>query len=626
MNRKRIAAWAAGAALLVLSFSACSADGTQERPQWTEQQAWEWDKKVGPIKGFNEPAAGYPGMSLEDIIKKASEYGLNSVRFWVHGGTVEEQIADIHKYADISEKYGMTISPVLSFQRRKEFFGNPDEEQGLKEAEKAIKAIITPFKDDPRIVLWDIWNEPNCDIFLADGGTNEKQTRHELDWIEKMVHWCREVRLSQPITSSIFFDSGARADTTSSLFQRRVEVENMMDLHNFHSYACSNKGQDIDVTLRKIRKMSDRPIVCTECLTRPNGSGVGRTLTKFADEHVHFYIWGSFISDRNWTVKWMRSTYDPYEVVFHNTMYADGDYIDGREIDMLREFRFSEPGETADPGLEYTERWSHERAWKRMVCGPVKGIHLPSANLAAVPAGYNSARIKFNYQDWAADKDAFFARTDALVKAANARGITLLPVLVDDNDSAVSDEALGAYVESVIGKYYYDPAIQAWDLYWHPGEKWNDKEKLSRRVTTLFQYARNQYANQPLTATPLVRVKPFEPGFDYINALMHGRTNGWTKLEYPGASDVELVHKIWSISDVLSFSTDQPQPEAGWLLSICFRYGRPIFCTDLSSPSTEEAVKTLERFSMSHVFWYTGKPLPASAVAGFRFQPISTKH
>ena len=174
MTEKSIGAWAAGIiALLVLTLASCSSEGGRERPQWTEKQAWDWDKKVGVIKGFNEQAGGYPGMTREDIIKKTSEYGLNSVRWWVRGNTAEEQIADIRDMADICEKYGMTISPVLSIQRRKEYFGNPDEEQGLKDAEKLIKEILTPFKDDPRIVLWDIWNEPDCDIFQVNGGATE---------------------------------------------------------------------------------------------------------------------------------------------------------------------------------------------------------------------------------------------------------------------------------------------------------------------------------------------------------------------------------------------------------------------------------------------------------------------
>ena len=97
----------AGLAALGLSLLwACSGNGGKERPQWTEKQAWEWDKNVGVIKGFNEPAGGYPGMTFEDIVKKVSEYGLNSVRFWIPGATAEEQIEVIRTRADICEKYG----------------------------------------------------------------------------------------------------------------------------------------------------------------------------------------------------------------------------------------------------------------------------------------------------------------------------------------------------------------------------------------------------------------------------------------------------------------------------------------------------------------------------------------
>ena len=105
---RRIAGFAT---LLILFLPSCSneTNGGKERPQWTEEQAWEWEKKVGVIKGFNEPAAGYPGMTREQIIKKASEYGLNSVRFWIPGKTPEDQIESIRNYADIAEKYGMTI-------------------------------------------------------------------------------------------------------------------------------------------------------------------------------------------------------------------------------------------------------------------------------------------------------------------------------------------------------------------------------------------------------------------------------------------------------------------------------------------------------------------------------------
>jgi len=613
--------------VLLLSAGFMSNAAAKGRKQWTLKQVQAWEQKVGPIKGFNEPAGGYPGMTDEDIITRASEIGFNSVRVWVRGSTAEEQVSYLKNFLDIAARHGMTVSPVLSLQRTKQYFDNPNREQGIKNAYELTKQILEPFKDDQRIVLWDIWNEPNCDIFAVDGGSTEAETRKEVEFIEMMVPWCWEVGLTQPISASIFFDSGYGADMSSDLYKLRAKVENMMDVHNFHSYACSNDSKDIDYTLAKLRSINNRPLVCTECLTRDNGSGIGRTLTKFADEHVHFYVWGSFISDRNWTVRWLRSTYDPYDVSFHNTMYADGDLMDYREIDMVRDFKFTKPGEpSADPGIEYTERWSHERAWKRMVCGPVKGVCVKGYDLSNVPSQYNSVRVRIKYSDWAQDESAFFNYADDAISKLDAKGISVLPVLIDDSDASVPAEKLAKYVSSVIGHYYTEPAVIAWDLYYHPGEKCTDRNLVDNVLTAVFKAARNKYPNQPLTATPYVRVKDFAPDFDYKSALIHGRTAGWERLEYPGCSDVELVHKIWSISDVVSFSTDQPQAEAGWLLSICFRYGRPIFCTSFNSPSDYEAIKTLNRFGISHVFWFTDRSIDPAVVDDFRFIPIVTKH
>ncbi|MCF0167865.1 MAG: cellulase family glycosylhydrolase [Bacteroidales bacterium] len=591
---------------------------TTGRPQWTETQAWEWEQKVGIIKGFNQPERPYPGMSQEEIIAKAASLGLNSVRFWVGGATVEEQIANIERFALWADKYGMTISPVLSIQRTPQFFGNPDEKQGLKDAEKALKAIVTPFKDDDRIILWDLWNEPEFG--------NRENTLREMYWIEQMVLWFREVGLSQPITSSIVWDTGGAADTDSELGRRRNEVEAMMDIHNFHDYNCAEQfGGDVDVTVERLRKISDRPLVCTECLTRINDSGVQRTLSKFARHHVHFYVWGLFNSEANWTVGWGHSAYDPYENIFHNLVWADGEPIDHREIDWIRNYKFIDSNDTIDPGLEYTEVWPRNRAWARMATGPVKG-KVCSLDEAANPGkGYNSARVKLNYSDFASDKEAFFAKVkDVLDKAAEG-GNTITLTLLDDNDAVCDAEALGKYVHEVIDKFYTHKGVQAWDLWHLPGEICNDTQKLTELVTTAFRYARLAWPNQPVTATPLVSVK-FEPGFDYHAALIHGRRNGWNKFEYPGGSSADLIYKIWCMSDVVSFASTQPQAEAGWVLSVCTRFGRPVFCTDLASPSAEEAAKTLERFGMSHIYWYSSNEVPEISLHNFRFIPISTNH
>ncbi|MCQ2151941.1 MAG: hypothetical protein MJY70_02660 [Bacteroidales bacterium] len=122
-----------------------------------------------------------------------------------------------------------------------------------------------------------------------------------------------------------------------------------------------------------------------------------------------------------------------------------------------------------------------------------------------------------------------------------------------------------------------------------------------------------------------MKVKPFPEKFDYWGKLVHGRYAGWTHLEYEGCSDPELVNRIWSLSDVVSFESRQGHAETGWLASICFRYGRPIFCTRWECPDEGEIEETLERFSISHVFWYSAKPLNGNSVSSFRFRPVVTE-
>lgn len=609
--------------IMIVLLLPCLAGFAKERKQWTEKQAWDWEKKVGTIIGFNQPESAYPGMTNLEILRKAADLGFNSVRFWLKGEDVNAQIAYIKKMADEAKSCGMTISPVLSLQR-KYFNDKENEKENLKIVEELVKTLIRPFANDERIVLWDIWNEPGFK-------TGDPETFREMEWVEKMVHWCREENLCQPITASIIWDPDRDADVSSPTWEKRRQVEAMMDLHNFHSYDCArNFGAEIDYTLDRIRKISNRPIVCTEAMIRVNGSSVQRTLPVFAREHVHVYLWGLYNNDWNWSVKWGRSTYDAFDPMFHDFLWADGDAYDAREFPFIKNFRFWNKGENLDPGIAVTDRWSHERVWRRMAgAGLVKGLADVKSS-GSFSGTYNSMRVKVNYKDYrglASDqRSGFFERFERILSDAKSKGMTVLPVLITDDDLYATSEELGGFVKEMISRYYDDQTILAWDIYWHPGEKSTDRRKVEEVIETAFTYARNQYPNQPVFMTPFVSVQEFDDDFNYRAALVHGRRNGWNKLSYGGTSDADLVYKIWSLSDVTSFSTVQHPAEAGWLLSICYRFGRPIFCSSFKAENVTDQLEMLDLFSKSHVFWFTENPLPDKSVNQFKFTPIITKH
>lgn len=596
---------------LLLVAGVCSLSA---REQWTVEQAWQWQERVGVIKGFNEPYPAYPGMSRADVLKKAHDVGLNSVRFWVRGETAEEQIAHIRQMIDEADRYGMTVSPVLNYV--KERFARNRGNQPMKDYERVTRAVVREFADEERIVFWDLWNEPRYE--------DNAVTYEQMDIIEQMVRWCRKENLSQPITSSIIW---ATIKEDSKPLKRMAEVEGMMDIHNFHYYNCAlDFGKHVYDMMDFLQRISPRPMVATECLTRTNGSGIARTFDAFSKYKVNFYIWGLYVNDRNWEARWERSTYDPYDPMFHNILYSDGDAYDAREIEMIRNYRFAENGETLYPPLEVTDRWSHARAWRWMATGPLKGFVAADGDVQPEANGYNAVLVRLSYDAWQADTASFFREMDALLAEANAQGLAVIPRLLTDEDFDAPHPSLAEYVGSVVGRYYCDTRIKAWELYHHPGEQVTDTAALSRLVSLLFRHARNQYANQPLTMTPYVQVQAFEPDFDYWGAMVHGRTAGWDKLVYGGGSTAELCYRIWSLSDVVSFSSVQAAPEAGWLASICYRFGRPVFCTGWTAPGDADVEALLERFATSHVFWFSeGNALTADLLSAFRFKQTSTQ-
>ena len=658
------------------------------RKQMSVAQAWKWQNKMGEIRGFNQPELAYPGMSRDQILRKASELGLNSVRSWIYGRTVEEQIDFIRHMVEDASRYGLTYSPVLSFYERYYRDKSIPEEERLRRAEEYIRQVVGTFSRDKRIAMWDIWNEPST-------ATND-ETMRQMDWLEKMVEWCRSENPVQPITSSIIWEGG-EYDTTTTHYKRRMEIERMMDIHNVHTYRFLEAEHTPPAEIiRRMKEMDGRPLVSSECMARTVSGGLTRTLKLFAREHVNFYLWGMFITDsRNWSVQWGRTTYDPYEPIFHDLLYSDGTPYDYRELENLRKFRFEREGEQLYAPLSQSERWTTERAWKWVVGGPVKGLTETLHRQDASAAG-NSIRLKLNYADFAADEEAFLQHFGQRLEEAARDGMTVLPVLLSDqdildaqgaeiaqarflrtypNDFAENGDGylttpfagdksrdkgartqadssywgsdfsaslsisqadaasfarrsatrnILAYVNVVMRRFYADSRIEGWDLYYHPGERLSSEREVSMWVSQLFDLARFVSPTQPTFMTPLVSVSDFAPDLRYRDELVHGRHGGWSRLKYSGVSSASLAYKIWSLSDVAAFSSTMKAAETGWLMSICYRFGRPLFCSYWNSPDATEAKSTLELFSRSHVFWYSDAPLPASAVADFKFRPINT--
>ncbi len=64
----------------------------------------------------------------------------------------------------------------------------------IKVLEAYVKDLLTSFKNDARILMWDLYNEPG----------NNKQFNKSMPLLQKVFQWAREVNPSQPVTAGIW--------------------------------------------------------------------------------------------------------------------------------------------------------------------------------------------------------------------------------------------------------------------------------------------------------------------------------------------------------------------------------------------------------------------------------------
>jgi hypothetical protein len=614
------------APLVLILFYDGAVPNASGRDQWTTGEAWAWNEKHGVIRGFNELGLGYPGMSREDVMRKASRLGYNSLRtgdyfrLWLQSPRDAKQ--RLRGTLDQAQANGLTVSPVMLWGFPAVTGGRNSlkdkSAKGWSDLRAYIQDMVGAFQTDDRITLWDVFNEPG----------NGDQEGTDLAVAKQLILWAREVNPCQPLTSSIMW-------TGPHPSPEQIAVEQLADVHNFHLYDCSaNRMTNLEEMVRCLKSISDRPMVCTECLARPIGDTFGRILPGFSKYHVHWYNWGLYTCDANWSVSWHRSAFDPHEPWFHDVLHPDGDPYDWRDLELIRNFHFATPGEVPDPGVELTDRWLKERAWQWVFSGPLRGwtyrpsgitswhalwqtnmtkLQVVEADLTwAQEKGCDGLRIRLDFAAWKAGTNQFCNRLEELLALADRHGMTVTPVLLTDSDAIHPVEDLTSYVRSLMGRFGRDGRIYCWDLFYQPCVTGLAPEKAEPLVRELFRAARFEFPGQPLTATPAVRVDKFDATFDFRRALAHqgGMGNhGWDKLHHLGASNASLCACIWSLSDLLSISSDQGAPETGWLLSIANRYGRPIICSEWSPAEAVDVENTLKVFSVQHVRWFsTGIP------------------
>jgi hypothetical protein len=179
--------------------------------------------------------------------------------------------------------------------------------------ERYVKGLLTAFRDDERILLWDLYNEPG----------NSHQGEKSLPLLQAVFEWAWSARPSQPLSAGLWFDNQVLNDF----------LLHASDVITFHNY---NASDSLEAQIDQL-KPHGRPLICTEYMARPASSRFETHLPIFKRERVGCINWGLVAGKTNTIFAWNMPLDAPEPPLwFHDIFRKDGTPYKQDEVDFIR--------------------------------------------------------------------------------------------------------------------------------------------------------------------------------------------------------------------------------------------------------------------------------------------------
>jgi hypothetical protein len=195
-----------------------------------------------------------------------------------------------------------------------------------------VQGVIASFKNDDRVLLWDLFNEPDNTNVGSYKDVNYGVEKESLAFqlLEKTFKWARAVNPQQPLTAAPWKDDWTNTSLISA-------IDNFMfsnsDVISFHSY--ENK-HDIEKRIQCLQRY-DRPIICSEYMARHLASTFEDVLPVLKQYNVGALNWG-LVAGKTQTHcawdSWENST-EP-ELWFHDIFRSTGEPFNSLEVEFIR--------------------------------------------------------------------------------------------------------------------------------------------------------------------------------------------------------------------------------------------------------------------------------------------------
>lgn len=320
----------------------------EKAQKWHDGNHWIIGANFIPSTAINQlemwQKSTFDSATINRELKYAQEIGFNTMRVYLHSLAYKADPKGfkqrLEKYLEIANQHAIkTIivifddvwnkSPKSGKQPQPKLGthnsgwvqdpGDPasKEEGNFPELEIYVKDIISTYRNDERILMWDLYNEPgNSDKFSSS-----------IPLLEKVFIWAREVNPSQPLTVGVW--------QWSKKFQELNVIQILnSDIITYHNYG-DLENHELVINLLSTH---GRPMICTEYMARTRNSRFSTILPLLKDENIGAINWGLVAGKSNTIYEWDKPIENGSEPVewFHDIFRKDGSPYKNDEVDLIK--------------------------------------------------------------------------------------------------------------------------------------------------------------------------------------------------------------------------------------------------------------------------------------------------
>ncbi len=345
---------------------------TAHRGVWTKEQAKTWYEKqswlvgadflpstaINQLEMFQE--ATFDTATINRELGWAAAIGMNTMRVYLHDLLYDQDsvgfmnrldvfldIADKHKIKPLFVLFDSCWDPFPKLGTQREpkpgvhnsgWVQSPGLE-ALKDStqyprlERYVKGTVGQFADDKRVLGWDIWNEPDNPNTSSYGAVElPNKVDYVLPLMKKSFEWARSAHPSQPLTAGIWAGDWTSPGTLKPIEKLSIEESDVISFHNYEN------AKEFEKRILQLQQY-DRPLICTEYMSRGNGSFFEGSLPIAKKYNVGAINWG-LVDGKSQTIypwdSWKKTYTSEPELWFHDIFRKDGKPYKEEETELIK--------------------------------------------------------------------------------------------------------------------------------------------------------------------------------------------------------------------------------------------------------------------------------------------------